>query len=360
MVVRGEPWDKGLSAKDRFERWRHELGKARECEMTSAHADSFEADLRCVELGPVALVGSSFPSARFLSTERMIRRSDREQYYLTLLTSGTHGLRRGRDQVATFGVGDLALIDTSTAHDVRMVGDRHPDGEVQRVTGVGINLSQSSLPVPPRLVRGLLGRRLSARAGAGALLGQFLVGLDRQGGALRPAEAARLGTVVTDLTAAWIAGELEAEHTLPEESRQRALVETVREFVRRNLHDPELTPPVIAAAHHVSVSQLHRLFTRHSGGETVAASIRRQRLARAHRDLADPALRDTPVHAVAAACGIPRASEFSRAYRAQYGTSPRERRRQALLTGVAVDGGGGIETGPARELPRGVPPQDGP
>ncbi|MER7666863.1 helix-turn-helix domain-containing protein [Kitasatospora sp. NPDC096128] len=306
--------------------------------MTSTHADSFEADLRCSELGPVMLMASSFPSARFLRTERMIRRSDQELYYLTLVTSGTHGLRRGRDQAATFGVGDLALIDTSTPHDVRMGGERNHDGESPRVTGLGVNLPQSLLPVPRRLVRGLLGRRLSARAGAGALLGQFLVGLDRQADALRPAEAARLGAVVADLTAAWIAGELEAEHTLPEESRQRAMVETVREFVRRNLHDPELTPPVIAAAHHISVSQLHRLFTRHSGGETIAASIRRQRLARAHRDLADPALRDTPIHVVAATCGIPRASEFSRAFKAQYGTSPRERRRQALLALVGAAG----------------------
>ncbi|MGW1174649.1 helix-turn-helix domain-containing protein [Kitasatospora sp. NPDC002543] len=329
-----------MSAKDRFERWRDVLGKARECETTSAHADSFEADLRRTELGPVALMASSFPSARFRRTERMIRRSDQELYYLTLLTSGVHGLRRGRDQAETFAAGDLALIDTSTPHDVRMVGERHPEEDGPRVTALGVNLPQSLLPVPRPLVRGLLGRRLSARAGSGALLGQFLIGLDRQGAALRPTEAARLGTVVADLTAAWIAGELEAEHTLSEESRQRAMMESIRAFVRRNLHDPGLTPPAIAAAHHISVSHLHRLFTRHSGGETIAASIRRQRLARAHRDLADPALRGTPVHVVAAACGLPRAAEFSRAFKAQYGISPRECRRQALLAGAAGGGGG--------------------
>ncbi|MFJ8476421.1 helix-turn-helix domain-containing protein [Kitasatospora sp. NPDC094011] len=62
-----------------------------------------------------------------------------------------------------------------------------------------------------------------------------------------------------------------------------------------------------------------------------AASIRRQRLLRAHRDLADPTLRAVPIQFIALACGIPRAPEFSRAFRAECGISPREHRRQALL-----------------------------
>ncbi|MFJ9612052.1 hypothetical protein ACIRS1_37540 [Kitasatospora sp. NPDC101176] len=119
------------------------LAKSQECETTTAHADSFEADLRCAELGPVVLMGSSFPSARFRRTEQMIRCSDQELYYLTLLTSGSQGLRRGRDQAETFGVGDLALIDSSTPHDVRMLGDRTPDGAGSEVTAIGIDIPQS-------------------------------------------------------------------------------------------------------------------------------------------------------------------------------------------------------------------------
>ncbi|MFE6053991.1 AraC family transcriptional regulator [Kitasatospora sp. NPDC056446] len=315
-------------AKNSFEYWRDMLAKTRECETTSAHADSFEAELRRSELGPVALVGSSFPSARFRRTERMIRRSDQELYYLTLLTAGTHGLRRGRDQAETFGVGDLALIDSSTPHDVRMIGDRAPDGDGPRVAAVGVNLPASLLPVAPHRLRDLLGRRLSGREGTGAVLADFLLNLDRQAAALQPAEASRLGTIVVDLVSAWIAGELDAGNTLPEQARQHTLVETVRAFIRHNLHDPGLTPPVVAAAHHISVSHLHRLFTRHTQGETVAAYIRRQRLDKAHRELADPALQALPVHAIATRCGIPDPSDFSRAFKAAHGLSPREHRHR--------------------------------
>ncbi|MFF0416277.1 helix-turn-helix domain-containing protein [Kitasatospora sp. NPDC004745] len=318
-----------MSAKDRFEYWRDVLAKSRECETTSAQADSFEADLRYAELGPVVLMGSSFPSAQFRRTGQMIRRSDQELYYLTLLVSGSHGLRRGRDQVETFHVGDLALIDSSTPHDVRMLGDRTPDGAGLKVTAIGIDIPRSLLPVPGRLVRDLLGRRFSASEGSGALLTQFILGLERQALTLGPPEAARLGEAVVDLTAAWVARELDALPVLPQETRRRALMEGVRAFIRHNLHDPGLTPAVIAATHHISVSHLHRVFTHESHGETLAAAIRTQRLRKAHRELADPALRTVPVHAVATRCGIPRAAEFSRAFRSAYGLSPREHRRRA-------------------------------
>ena len=135
--------------------------------------------------------------------------------------------------------------------------------------------------------------------------------------------------------AAWLARELDAEAALPEHSRHRAMVESVRAFVRQNLHDPGLTPSVVAAAHHVSVSYLHRVFTQQSGGETLAAWIRGQRLAKAHRDLAEPALRATAIHTIAARWGIPRVGDFSRAFRAAYGLSPSAHRQQALLSAPA-------------------------
>lgn len=56
---------------------------------------------------------------------------------------------------------------------------------------------------------------------------------------------------------------------------------------------------MIAAAHHISLSHLHRLVQEEGSGETVAAWIRGRRPAGAHRDLANPALRSTPVHTIA-------------------------------------------------------------
>lgn len=79
----------------------------------------------------------------------------------------------------------------------------------------------------------------------------------------------------------------------------------------------------------ISLSCLHRIFEQ-SQGETVAAWIRGRRLESARRDLAAPSLHKTPIHAVAACWGIPRASDFTRAFRAAYGLPPKEYRLQAL------------------------------
>jgi AraC-like DNA-binding protein len=87
---------------------------------------------------------------------------------------------------------------------------------------------------------------------------------------------------------------------------------------------------VIAAAHHISLSYLHRIFQQRSQGETVAAWIRNRRLEGARRDLADPSLHGTPIHAIAARWGFPRASDFTRAFRAIHGQSPREFRLRTV------------------------------
>ncbi len=176
----------------------------------------------------------------------------------------------------------------------------------------------------------MLGRGLPGQDGLGALLTDFLVNLDRQADFLQPSDAPRLGTVVLDLLSAWFAHVLETEAALPPETRQQVMARRVQVFIRQHLHDPDLTPPVIAAAHHISVSYLHRIFQQQTQGETVAAWIRRLRLEGAHRDLADPSLRSTPIHVLATRWGLPRASDFTRAFRAAYGLSPKEYRLRAL------------------------------
>ncbi|MFJ4188931.1 AraC family transcriptional regulator [Kitasatospora sp. NPDC089509] len=329
-VFRGE----GVPVRERFDCWRELLARTRASDMTSVHADDFRAEMRRLELGPVTLLRSSFPPTRFRRTAALVRRTDPEVYHLTMPLDGGLALTRGAgDRTRTFGRGDLYLVDSSTPYDVRALGVPAPGRPERRTEAVGIDFPAALLPLPPQRLREVLGLGFSVRAGSAALLSQFLLGLDRQAAALGPDEAARMGAVTVDLVAAWLARELEAEAVLPEEARHLALAQEVRAFVRRNLHDPDLTPAVIAAAHHVSVSHLHRVFTCQSQGRTLAAWIRERRLEQAHRELADPTRRTTPVQTVAARCGFARADDFSRAFRTAYGLSPREHRQQALAGG---------------------------
>ncbi|MFJ2603642.1 AraC family transcriptional regulator [Streptomyces sp. NPDC091279] len=315
-----------VPVENRFEYWRELTQRAiAPSVMTSPYADDFYAQQRLMELGPVVVWPTMILPTRFLRTERMVRQCDPEIYHLTLLLGGGLGLDHvGRADV--YGPRDLWLTDSSRPYDVGppTVGDDH------LVTGVGVDFPKSLLPLSPERVQPLLGRRLPGQEGTGALLSGFLTGLTRESETLKPADAPRLGAVLVDLLAAWFAQVVEAEAALSPETRQRALVAHIKAFVRENLHDPELTPPVVAAAHHISLSYLHRLFQEDARGETVAAWIRAQRLEGARRDLANPALHATPIRAIAARWGLVRAPDFARAFRTAYGMSPREYREQSL------------------------------
>ena len=102
------------------------------------------------------------------------------------------------------------------------------------------------------------------------------------------------------------------------------LLASCEEFIRRNLGDPTLTPATVAAAHHVSVRTLHRLFQ--AGGRQAAHWIQQCRLERCHSELADPLLREHTVAAVASRWGFANAAHFSRLFRATYGMTPTEHR----------------------------------
>ncbi|SMD22950.1 helix-turn-helix domain-containing protein [Kibdelosporangium aridum] len=108
---------------------------------------------------------------------------------------------------------------------------------------------------------------------------------------------------------------------------QSPLFEQILEYLDRHLAE-NLSPATVAAAHHVSLRYLHRLFR--DRGETVCEHIRRRRLERIRRDLADPDLIHLPVYSVAARWGLRDPSHFGKLFRAEFAMSPRRFRDQVL------------------------------
>ncbi|MGW4597720.1 helix-turn-helix domain-containing protein [Streptomyces sp. NPDC004457] len=316
---------KDVPAQDRFEYWKEVMGRTRPCDMGSVHADDFQAEGRLMELGPATVLTATFLPTRFQRSPVMVRRSDQEVYHLSLLVEGKMALEHA-GRADSFGPGDLHLADSSRPFDLRSVDDPR----CRTLTALGVDLPKALLPFPSHRVHELLGRGMSGKDGMGALLAEFLIGIQRHAPTLRPSDAPRLSTALVDLVSAWLAQLLDTPAVLEPETHRRVTVQSVKAFIRQHLHDPALTPSVIAAAHHISLSYLHRIFQQQAQGETVAAWIRARRLEGARGDLADPSLRGTPVYAIAARWGFLRADDFARAFRAAHGVSPRDFRHQSM------------------------------
>jgi AraC-like DNA-binding protein len=98
------------------------------------------------------------------------------------------------------------------------------------------------------------------------------------------------------------------------------LLSRIYAFVERNLAEPDLSPASIANEHYISVRYLYKIFAAEK--TTIASWIRRRRLERCCRDLADPEQSPLPVRAIAARWGFVNHSHFSRLFNATYGISP--------------------------------------
>ncbi|MGW1890606.1 AraC-like ligand-binding domain-containing protein [Streptomyces sp. NPDC002004] len=306
-----------VAAPDRLAYWAHLVGQTHApVRMESEYADDFRAVQRVLDLGAVSVWPATFQQLVIRRTPRLVRQSDPGLFHLSLLVGGT-GVGSWKDQEAVYRPSDLHINDSSVPWEIRT-------GQ-EPVTAVGVEIPKALLPLPPKLLGRGVPRRVAADQGVGALVSQFLTQVISDAPCYRPEDGPRLGAVLVDLVAALFAHAVESEKCLPDGARQRALLLQVKRFIQGQLHDPELSPGLVAAAHHISVSYLHRLF---EGEEaTVAAWIRRRRLEAARRDLADPALAEVPVHAVASRWGFVRASDFSRSFKAAYGVAPGEFRR---------------------------------
>ncbi|GAA4155192.1 helix-turn-helix domain-containing protein [Actinomadura keratinilytica] len=307
---------------DRFDYWREFLSATHApMELSSEYAGDFRAWQRNLHLGEVTVWPTSFQPLVLHRTPKLIRQSDPEAFHLSLILNGT-GTADWGDRRAAYAPYDLHVQDTSRACTIRAVGG----GSMLRC--VGVEIPRRLLPLPDGLAGRLVGGGLTGRSGFGGLLTGFLLQLARNTGAYGPADGPRLGGVLVDLVGAMFAHVLDAERALAPETRTRTLLMRIRAYIAEHLHDPDLTPAAVAAAHHISRSYLHRLFR--AEGVSVATWIRMQRLERARRDLADPRMAAVPVHQIAARWGFTYHSAFTRAFRTAYGTAPSEYRRETL------------------------------
>ncbi|MFD0357137.1 helix-turn-helix domain-containing protein [Streptomyces sp. NPDC127110] len=288
--------------------------------ISSERPAEFRAEAAVLDLGELRVSRLSYTPLRSRRTPALIRRSDPEQYQLGMVSKGAMQLSQGRNHCVA-GAGDLVLWDTS----------RPSDARVPEYAGVSelliLQLPREAVPLDARGAEGMVARRIPGGSGVAAVLGSFLGSLVRHVGRCPDGPdgfsgTSGLGSAAVALAATCLAQQLGADEHLPVEVRAQSLLRRVCAYIEHNLGDPELSPRVIAARHHISVRTLHQLFEGRE--ETVGARIRRRRLERCRDDLARTELWSVPVQVIAARWGFSSPTVFSRSFREAYGCTPRE------------------------------------
>ncbi|MFI6057749.1 helix-turn-helix domain-containing protein [Streptomyces sp. NPDC051286] len=249
-------------------------------------------------------------------SRRMIARRDAEYLTLTMQHRGTARLEQdGRTVLVR--PGEFSLRDSRSPYTKELT---------EEFGFTALQIPRAVLDVADNDLQTLTATVLSDGSPCAAVVATYLQSLARIAGDLTPGVGNRLAATTCDLLAVLI--QERKERSAPEAPEAaRAMLARIKDYLMKHLPDPDLSPEAIAAAHHISLRYLHKLFEHEE--TTVSRWIQRRRLDMCRRDLAR-----TPsgpkVAAVAQRWGFVSPSHFSRVFRAAYGMSPREWQAAAL------------------------------
>ena len=303
----------------RFDFWKHVVSSTFvPLEVSSPHGEAgFLGRLRGSDLGSVRLVEVRAEAHTARRTARLVKVAPAGCYKIGLQLRGSSVLAQDGRQ-ARLAPGDFAVYDTDRPYTLAF-SDPH--------RMLILVFPRDMLGLPEHRVARLTATRLPGEPGGmGALIGPFLVKLADvldEAEAPGPCTAVRLAGNVVDLLATVRAERLDATSDDPGIGH-RALMLRITAFIEEHLGEADLAPAQIAAAHHVSLRQLHKLF--HANGTTAVGWIRQRRLERCSHDLRDPRYAAWPVAAVGARWGYPDPAHFSRLFKSRYGMGPRDYR----------------------------------
>jgi AraC-like DNA-binding protein len=285
------------------------------CAADSADLRTFDGHIVRASIGELTLAEIRFDTHTVRRARAPLARTRSSPFFLHLQMEG-ESITRQDGREALLRAGDFALCDSTRHYEVELGA-----GSRMLVLGVPDAILRRHIACPESLVA----IPMAAGSGMCSLLSRFLRNFwfEYQKQMDLPA-AARVNTAILDLLAA-------AYADLPQSRSDRSSLATAHRiriinFIEAHLNDPDLTPTRIAGACKMTTRYLHHLFS--DQDETVARYILRRRLEACSRALLSPSQRGRTVTAIAFDYGFNSPTHFGRVFRAKFGATPREYRRE--------------------------------
>jgi len=276
---------------------------------------NFNGRLTRTTLGDMRLaeVYSDAQTVRHLRAH--VARTRAPMFFLQMQLDG-ESINRQDGRAARLGPGDFTLCDTTRPYEMQFEHSNR-----MFVVGIPDTLLRRYLASPESVVA----VPMPGNSGLSGLLSQFLRDFwTRCRDDIDPLIVPRISRAILDLVAS-------AYTALPQAQSERSSLATshrirIVNYIESHLGDPDLTPMRVAHACKITPRYLHHLFSQES--ETVARYILRRRLEECSRILTLSSHRARTVTSIAFDFGFNSPTHFGRVFRARYGVTPREFRRQ--------------------------------
>ena len=311
---------RGLPKPQQYEAWRGWHDRTFDGSPDTPAEEGFLAESRILRTEGFALVRVSTPAMKVMRTRTLIRRNPVDHFVITVGSSGATKLNA---ENTTRDVPARAPFVLSLGHE--MLSARGPGDRLQ------LYLPRDSFREIASALDAARGTVVSGPLGT--LLAEFLELLERNLQQVDAMNHGRLKDAVASMIAACISpspDRIAAAKSQLDVGR----LEKVRQAVRRELRSPSLGPALLCRVIGTSRSALYRLLESQGG---VTRYIRRQRLLESHAALCDPVC-DKSIAAIAEELCFTDASEFSRAFKREFGASPSDV-RAAVRAGLIPPAG---------------------
>jgi AraC-like DNA-binding protein len=297
-----------LPPRQQFEAWQAWYSSLFDTAARGDPTDAFPARNETWSLGGLTVSRASASAISTSRTKASIRRCPVDHWVLSVCTRGTVALRtHGRSATVQPGVPYVM----SLADEMVTAKDKY-----ERVQ---LYLSRSAFA----RIAGLLdqARATPLDTPEGKLLADYMLVLAKNLPDLPPGDGPPLAKAVEAMVGACLAPSADRPATA-QAQLDFTLMDRVRRAVRARLRSPSLRPDTLCREAATSRSQLYRLLEGEGG---VAHYIQRQRLSESFVMLCDLS-NALPIGRIAELLCFADASSFSRAFRREFGMSPRDAR----------------------------------
>lgn len=288
-----------------------------QCEFTPGNLDSFDAELRIGQLGPVKLARLSLDRCSVERKQSHISPNSPRLFNFLLQADGASTFYHNGRQ-ADLEAGDFVLCDTGLPH--YFLTEAHSVTVMVRVPG---EVLRRYLPTPEQFCGRRLGRAMGVTGAAAAMARELSGGF---GGEMEIGYEDRVARYLLEMISMSYTMGVETVEEASAIAWQRR--KDVIQYIEDNLRDPDLSPASISAGLRISPRYLRTVFA--PGGEKMSAYILRRRLEECARQMANLAWAAHTLTEIAFSWGFNSAAHFTRTFHEKYGMPPREYRRLRL------------------------------